>query len=343
MVQITLPDNSVREYPLPVTGADIAQSIGAGLAKAAIAIKVNGVQRDLSYPIAEDSKIAILTTKDEEGLEIMRHTLTAQVLAKAVKLLWPDAKLAIGPTIDNGFYYDVELDSHQISTDDLPKIEAKMKEILATEAPVTREMWIRDEAIRMFESRGEKYKAEIIRGAKEDDTTEKGKVSLYRQGSGDDAFIDLCRGPHVTSLTKIPAAAFKLTKVSGAYWRGDAKNKMLQRIYGTAFADEKKLKAYLTMMEEAEKRDHRKIGREMGLFHLQEEAVGQVFWHAKGWTLYRILENFIRDNLRRSGYQEVKTPILVDRVLWEKSGHWEKFRENMFTSESEEKVLAVKP
>lgn len=344
MIKITLPDNSIREYNEGVTGLDIATSIGAGLAKAAIAIKVDGEQRDLSRPIEKDSKIAILTTKDEEGLEIMRHTLTAQVLAKAVKLLWPDAKLAIGPTIDNGFYYDVELDSHAISVDDLPKIEAKMKEILATEAPVTREMWVRDEAIKMFESRGEKYKAEIIRGAKEDDTSEKGKVSLYRQGAGDDAFIDLCRGPHCVSLTKIPTAAFKLTKVSGAYWRGDAKNKMLQRIYGTAFADEKKLKAYLTMLEEADKRDHRKLGKEMDLFHIQEEAVGQIFWHDKGWTIYRTLENFIRTKIRDGGYQEVKTPILVDRTLWEKSGHWEKFGENMFTSESDEdRVLAIKP
>lgn len=344
MITITLPDNSTRQYENGVTGLDIATSIGAGLAKAAIAIKVDGEQRDLSRPIEKDAKIAILTTKDEEGLEIMRHTLTAQVLAKAVKLLWPDAKLAIGPTIDNGFYYDVELDSHAISIDDLPKIEAKMKEILASEAPVTREMWVRDEAIKMFEGRGEPYKAEIIRGAKEDDTSEKGKVSLYRQGAGDDAFIDLCRGPHCVSLTKIPGAAFKLTKVSGAYWRGDAKNKMLQRIYGTAFADEKKLKAYLTMLEEADKRDHRKIGKEMDLFHIQEEAVGQIFWHDKGWTIYRTLENFIRAKIRDGGYQEVKTPILVDRTLWEKSGHWEKFGENMFTSNSDEdRVLAIKP
>ena len=305
-------------------------------------MKVDGQQRDLSYSIASDARLEILTSKNDEGLDIMRHTLTAQVLAKAVKELWPDAKLAIGPTIENGFYYDVELDSHAISVDDLPKIETKMREILATAQPVTREMWAREEAIKMFESRGEKYKAEIIRGAKEDDTTEKGKVSLYRQGEGQDAFIDLCRGPHCTSLSKI-SSAFKLTKVAGAYWRGDSNNKQLQRIYGVAFADEKQLKAYLTMIEEAEKRDHRKIGKEMGLFHIQEEAVGQVFWHDKGWTIYRTLENYIRRKLQRDGYIEVKTPILVDRVLWEKSGHWEKFGENMFTSESEEKSLAIKP
>ena len=342
MVKITLPDNSIREFPAAVTGAEVAASIGAGLAKAAIAMKVDGQQRDLSYSIASDARLEILTSKNDEGLDIMRHTLTAQVLAKAVKELWPDAKLAIGPTIENGFYYDVELDSHAISVDDLPKIETKMREILATAQPVTREMWAREEAIKMFESRGEKYKAEIIRGAKEDDTTEKGKVSLYRQGEGQDAFIDLCRGPHCTSLSKI-SSAFKLTKVAGAYWRGDSNNKQLQRIYGVAFADEKQLKAYLTMIEEAEKRDHRKIGKEMGLFHIQEEAVGQVFWHDKGWTIYRTLENYIRRKLQRDGYIEVKTPILVDRVLWEKSGHWEKFGENMFTSESEEKSLAIKP
>lgn len=342
MLKITLPDNSIREFASAVTGADVAASIGAGLAKAAIAMKVNGTQRDLSHLIDSDARLEILTSKNEEGLEIMRHTLTAQVLAKAVKEIWPDAKLAIGPTIENGFYYDVELDSHAISIDDLPKIEAKMREILATAASVTREMWVCEDAIKLFESRGEKYKAEIIRTAKEDDTTERGKVSLYRQGEGDNAFMDLCRGPHCTSLAKI-SPAFKLTKVAGAYWRGDSNNKQLQRIYGVAFAEEKQLKQYLTMLEEAEKRDHRKLGKEMNLFHIQEEAVGQIFWHDKGWTIYRTLENYIRGKLQRENYIEVKTPILVDRILWEKSGHWEKFRENMFTSESEEKSLAIKP
>jgi len=276
-------------------------------------------------------------------LEIMRHTTTAQVLALAIKELWPDAKLAIGPTIEDGFYYDVALESHQISTDDLPKIEQKMQEILGRKLPVQREMWDRDKAIAMFKTRGEEYKAEIIEGAAEDDTTERGKISLYRQGEGDDAFIDLCRGPHAPSLEKI-SPAFKLTKVSGAYWRGDSSREMLQRVYGTSWPDKKELKAYLTRLEEAEKRDHRKLGKEMDLFHLQEEAPGAAFWHDKGWTLYRQLQEFIRSKLKEHGYQEVNTPILVSRNLWEQSGHWEKFRENMFTSESdEERTLAVKP
>lgn len=340
-ITITLPDGSKREFQSGVTGADIAADIGPGLAKAAVAMKVNGEQRDLYLPIEADADIAILTAKDEEGLEIMRHTITAQVLARAVKELWPNTKLAIGPTIDNGFYYDVESD-HTITPEDLDKIDAKMREIMGRGLSVTREMWDRDDAIKMFKSRGEDYKADIIESAAEDDTTEKGKVSLYRQGEGDDAFIDLCRGPHVPSITQL-SDAFKLTKLSGAYWRGDSNNKQLQRIYGTAWPDKKALNNYLTMIEEAEKRDHRRLGKQLGLFHLQEEAVGQVFWHDKGWTVYRILENFIREKLRVNGYQEVRTPILADRVLWEKSGHWEKFRENMFISESEDRHLAVKP
>lgn len=336
-----MPDGSKREYPAGTTGEQVALSIGAGLAKAAIAMKINGAQRDLYLPIEHDSQFQILTLKDEEGLDIMRHTTTAQLLAKAVKELWPQAKLAIGPTIEHGFYYDIDLDT-TLTPDDLPKIEAKMREILARKETVKREMWARADAIKMFKSRGEAYKAELIEGAAEHDTTEKGKVSLYRQGSGDDAFIDLCRGPHCSDFTKI-SPAFKLTRISGAYWRGDAKNKQLQRIYGLSFPTEKELKAHLTMLEEAEKRDHRRLGRELDLFHIQEEAVGQVFWHDKGWTLYRALENYIRGKLQHADYIEVKTPILVDRVLWEKSGHWEKFRENMFISESEEKHLAIKP
>lgn len=341
-ITITLPDGSTRNFTAPVTGFDIAGDIGAGLLKAAIAMKVDGVQRDLSHEITQDASIAILTTKDEEGLEIMRHTTTAQVLARAVKELWPDAKLAIGPTIDNGFYYDVALGSHQISTEDFPKIEAKMQEILKQGLAVQREMWDRDAAIALFESRGESYKAELIRNAAEDDTTEKGKISLYRQGEGDNAFIDLCRGPHAPHFSKI-STAFTLTKVSGAYWRGDSQNEQLQRIYGTSWPDKKQLADYLHQLEEAEKRDHRKLGREMDLFHMQEEAVGQVFWHDKGWRLYRTLEQYIRDKIRKNGYKEVKTPILVDRVLWEKSGHWDKFRENMFIAEAEERTLAIKP
>ncbi len=340
-VNITLPDGSVRAYDAPVTGFEVAESIGAGLAKAALAMKVNGVQRDLSELISKDSKLAILTIKDEEGLEIMRHTTTAQVLARAIKMLWPTAELAIGPTIDHGFYYDIDL-AYKIAPEDLPKIEAKMREIIASGATIKREMWARDEAIAMFELRGESYKADLICRAAEDDTTEAGKISLYRQGAGDDAFIDLCRGPHVPHLKHI-STAFKLTKLAGAYWRGDSNNQMLQRIYGISFASQKELDAHLHMLEEAEKRDHRKLGRQLDLFHMQEEAIGQVFWHDKGWTLYRTIEEYIRRKIKRDGYIEVKTPILVDRTLWEKSGHWEKFRENMFTVKDEERDLAIKP
>ncbi len=340
-ITLTLPDGSTRTYPAGTTGEQVAASIGAGLAKAAVAMKVNGIQRDLYLPLTEDASLSILTAKDAEGLDIMRHTITAQALARAVKLLYPSAKLAIGPTIEHGFYYDVELEQ-PLTPEDLPKLEEKMRELLKQPSSVTREMWDRAEAIALFERRGESYKAELIRLAPEDDTTERGKISLYRQGSGEDAFIDLCRGPHVPNFAKI-TAAFTLTRISGAYWRGDSKNKMLQRIYGIAFATEKELKAHLTMLEEAEKRDHRRLGRELDLFHIQEEATGQVFWHDKGWTLYRALENYIRTQLRANHYIEVKTPILVDRVLWEKSGHWEKFQEHMFTSVSEEKTLAIKP
>ena len=340
-ITLTLPDGSARQYAAGVTGEEVAASIGAGLAKAALAVKVDGVERDLTTPLMQDAQFQILTAKDAAGLDIMRHTITAQLLARAVKELYPSAKLAIGPTIEHGFYYDVELET-PLTPDDLPKIEAKMREILARGQGVTREMWARNEAIALFESRGEPYKAELIRGAAEDDTTERGKISLYRQGEGADAFIDLCRGPHVPHFSKI-TGAFKLTRMSGAYWRGDAKNKMLQRIYGLAFASEKELKAHLTMLEEAEKRDHRRLGRELNLFHLQEEAVGQVFWHDKGWTLYSELMHFIRRRLRANNYIEVRTPILADRVLWEKSGHWEKFHEHMFISESEHKTLCVKP
>jgi threonyl-tRNA synthetase len=342
-ITLTLPDGSARQYPAGTTGEEVAASIGAGLAKAAVGMKVNGHARDLYLPINENAQFSILTAKDEEGLDIIRHTTTAQLLARAVKELHPTAKLAIGPTIEHGFYYDIELDT-PLTPDDLPVIEAKMKEIHARGQNVKREMWDRAKAIAMFKSRGETYKAEIIETAPDIDgpNTEKGKVSLYRQGEGEDAFIDLCFGPHVPNFAKIPVA-FKLTKFSGAYWRGDAKNKQLQRIYGVGFATEKELKAYLTMVEEAEKRDHRKLGKELDLFHLQEEAVGQVFWHSKGWTIFRSLENFIRGKLEKRGYIEVKTPILADRVLWEKSGHWEKFHENMFISESENKTLCVKP
>lgn len=327
-VHITLPDGSIRTYDAPVTGFAIAESIGAGLAKAAIAMKVDGKQRDLSELLSSDAAVAMLTTKDAEGLEIMRHTTTAQVLALAIKELWPSAKLAIGPTIENGFYYDIDLDV-KITPEDLPNIEKRMREIIARALPVQREMWARDAAIEMFEARGESYKAELIRNAPEDDTTEQGKISLYRQGEGEDAFIDLCRGPHAPSLSKV-SGAFSLTKIAGAYWRGDSKNKMLQRIYGVSFANDKELKAYQHMMEEAEKRDHRKLGRQLELFHLQEEAQGSVFWHPHGFTIYHLLEEYIREKIQADGYVEVKTPQLMHSKFWEASGHWSKFRENMF-------------
>jgi len=342
MITITLPDGSTREFPAAVTGAEIAASIGAGLAKAALAMKVDGMQRDLYLPVDRDARIEILTPKQPEGLDILRHTTTAQVLARAMKELYPGSKLAIGPTVDDGFYYDVET-PNPISSEELAKIEARMREIMAEDRTVTREMWDRSAAIALFESRGEPYKAEIIRSAPDDDTTEKGKISLYRQGSGEAAFIDLCRGPHVPHFRHL-SPHFKLMRVAGAYWRGDSRNKQLTRIYGVQFAGEKELKNYLTMLEEAEKRDHRKIGRELGLFHIEEHSPGMIFWHDKGWTLYRTLEQFVRSKLQTRGYIEVKTPTLVDRSLWEASGHWEKFRENMFIAPSDEdKVLAVKP
>jgi threonyl-tRNA synthetase len=341
MPKITLPDGSIKNFEMSVSAQQVAESIGAGLAKAAIAAKVDGVQTDIYSLISQDSKLEILTLKNPEGLDVMRHTLTAQVLARALKEMFPDVKLAIGPTIENGFYYDIST-PHKISFDDLPKIEKRMHEILAEGNSVTRQMVSKAEAIELFKQRNEPFKIDIIENAKDDDTTEAGKISIYWQGE-DKRFLDLCRGPHVQNFSKIPLA-FKLTKVSGAYWRGDANNEQLQRVYGVAFADKKQLDAYLLMVEEAEKRDHRKIGRELKLFHIQEEAVGQVFWHPAGWTLYQTLQNYISKKQQDNGYVQVKTPILVDRKLWEASGHWEKFRENMFTSESDEdRILAIKP
>jgi len=340
MPKITLPDGAVKSYDAPVTALKIAEDISPNLAKASIAAKINGAQKDIYTEITEDSKLQLLTLKDEEGLDVMRHTLTAQVLAKALKELFNGTILAIGPTVENGFYYDVAC-SHKISTDDFAKIEAKMLEIINTKANIQRKHIDKKEAIEIFKNKGEKFKVDIIENAKDDDLPEAGKISLYfHEGS---EFVDLCRGPHLRNLSQIPAQGFKLTKVSGAYWRGDAKNEQLQRIYGVAFADKKALDAYLHMMEEAEKRDHRKLGKELGLFHLQEEAVGQVFWHPKGWTIYQTLQNYIGKKIRENGYVEVKTPILVDRKLWEDSGHWSKYREAMFTSESEDKILAIKP
>jgi threonyl-tRNA synthetase len=329
-ITITLPDGQPRQYPQGTTGMQVAESIGAGLAKAALAIKVNGEAIDLSREIAEDAAIEIITGKSDEGLEVIRHD-TAHILAEAVKELYPEVQVTIGPSIENGFYYDFAR-KEPFSTDDLAKIEKRMQEIVKRNEPLIRKVMPRDEAVTFFKEKGEHYKAEIIASIPSNED-----ISLYQQGE----FIDLCRGPHAPS-TGAPKA-FKLMKVAGAYWRGDSNNEMLQRIYGTAWATEKELKAYLHRLEEAEKRDHRKLGKEMDLFHIQEEAVGQVFWHDKGWTIYRTLETYIRNQLRKSGYQEVRTPILVDRSLWEKSGHWEKFRENMFISESEDKPLAIKP
>ncbi len=303
MVKITLPDGSVKSFDSAVSAFQVAESIGPGLAKAAIAAKVDGVQTDIYVPITKDAKLEILTLKNPEGLDVMRHTLTAQVMARAIKELFPDVKLAIGPTIENGFYYDIA-SPHKISFDDLPKIEKRMQEIIAESNDITREMLPKADAIKIFKDRGEPFKIDIIENAKEDDTSEKGKISIYWQGK-DKKFVDLCRGPHLQNLNKIPLA-FKLTKVSGAYWRGDANNEQLQRIYGVAFADKKQLDAYLHMVDEAEKRDHRKIGKELKLFHIQEEAVGQVFWHPNGWTFYQTLQNYISRKQHEHGYVEVK-------------------------------------
>ena len=331
-VAVTLPDGSVRDYDAPVTGLQIAESIGKRLAKDALAVKIDGTLRDLTTSITTDAAVEIVTRDHADVLGLIRHD-AAHVMAEAVQELYPGTQVTIGPAIENGFYYDFAR-PEPFTPDDLEKIEAKMREIVSRDARFVREVWDRDEAIRFFEDKGEKYKAELIR-----DLPGTEDISVYRQGD----WLDLCRGPHMPSTGKI-GQGFKLMKVAGAYWRGDHRNAMLQRIYGTAWRDEKELKAYLHQLEEAEKRDHRRLGREMDLFHLQEEAVGAVFWHDKGYTLWRTLENYIRARLQRTGYLEVKTPQLIDRALWVASGHWEKFREDMFTTNSdEEKVLALKP
>ena len=331
MVAITLPDGSERKFDAPVTGAELAADIGPGLAKAALAVRVDGVMKDLSGVIEADAEVSIVTAKDEDALELLRHDC-AHVMAEAVKELYPETQVTIGPNIENGFFYDFARETPFVP-EDLEKIEARMHEIVKRDEEITREVWNRDKAIKFFKDKGEQYKAEIIEGIPGDE-----EVSLYRQGD----FIDLCRGPHLPSTGKL-GKAFKLTKLAGAYWRGDSKNEMLQRIYGTCWADPKQLKAYLHMVEEAEKRDHRRLGREMGLFHLQDVAAGSVFWHPKGWTLYRTLKNYMRQRLEAAGYIEVNTPQLVNRILWEASGHWEKFREHMFTTDVEDDVLALKP
>lgn len=330
-ITITLPDRSARSFDGPVTGAGIAADIGPGLAKAAIAVRVDGDLWDLSRDIKADANVSIVTLKDDEALELLRHD-AAHVMAEAVKELYPDVQVTIGPAIEDGFFYDFSR-SEPFAPEDLEKIEARMRAIVDRNEEITREVWDRDEAIEFFSSQGENYKAEIIQDLPDSET-----ITMYRQGG----FADLCRGPHLPS-TKALGTSFKLMKLAGAYWRGDHRNEMLQRIYGTAWRNDKELRAYLTRLEEAEKRDHRRLGKEMDLFHFQEEAAGMAFWHPKGWTLYLLLETYMRARLDRAGYVEVKTPQLVDRTLWEKSGHWEKFREHMYTTEFEDRVFALKP
>jgi threonyl-tRNA synthetase len=330
MPDITLPDGSTRSFENPVSGLEIAASIGPGLAKAALVVSVDGELWDLSRLIETDAAISIVTAKDAAGLEVLRHD-SAHLMAEAVKELYPDAQVTIGPAIENGFYYDFAR-AEAFTPEDLVAIEVRMAEIVERDEEIVREVWPRDKAVEFFKNAGENYKAEIIAGIPEGED-----VSLYRQGD----FIDLCRGPHLPSTGRV--GAFKLTKIAGAYWRGNSDNEMLQRIYGTAWATEKDLNAYLHRLEEAEKRDHRRIGREMNLFHLQQEAMGMVFWHPHGWRLYRTLQTYMRQRLDDAGYVEVKTPELIDRSLWEASGHWEKFREHMFTTEAEERILALKP
>jgi len=345
-ISISLPDGSARPYAAGTTGMQIAQSIGAGLAKAAVAIRVDGVDWDLSRPIEVDAQVAIIRRQDPEGLELIRHDC-AHVLAEAVQELFPGTQVTIGPNIENGFYYDFAR-NEPFTTDDLPAIEKKMKEIIDRGAALTREVWERDDAIKYFKDKGEYFKAELIA-----DLPGSEPITIYKQGE----WLDLCRGPHMPT-TKHVGHAFKLTKVAGAYWRGDSNKAQLTRIYGTAWRDDKELKAYLSMLEEAEKRDHRKIGREMGLFHFQEEAQGSVFWHPHGFTIYNQLESYVRRRIQDDGYVEVKTPQLIDNKLWEASGHWGKFRENMFVVPDEtpstaedapifsgkfEKLLAIKP
>jgi threonyl-tRNA synthetase len=336
MPAITLPDGSIRQFDGAVTGTTIAAAIGPGLAKAALAMEVDGKLRDLSASITEDAKLRFITRRDPEALEMIRHDC-AHVLAEAVQALYPGTQVTIGPSIENGFYYDFAR-NEPFKPEDFAAIEAKMREIIARNDAFMREEWDREDAIRFFTDKGERYKAELIQ-----DLPKTEIISIYKQG----AWTDLCRGPHMRGTGDI-GTAFKLMKVAGAYWRGDHRNAMLSRIYGTVWRDQKELDAYLLQLEEAEKRDHRKIGKEMGLFHLQDEAVGSVFWHPKGWRLYRTVEAYMRRRLDIADYQEVKTPQLVDRKLWEASGHWEKFRENMFVARVEDedekdRVLALKP
>jgi threonyl-tRNA synthetase len=342
-IEITFPDGNKKSFDAPVTGLAIAQGISPGLAKKAAVIEVNGELWDLTRPIDRDASVSIITRDKPQALEVIRHD-AAHVLAQAVQELFPGTQITFGPSTEVGFYYDFAREV-PFTESDLEKIEQKMREIVKRDLPITREVWAHEAAVKHFEQAGEKFKAEWIRDGIAPDE----ELSIYRQG---DSWLDMCLGPHLPSTGKL-GTAFKLTKVSGAYWRGDANNAQLQRIYGVAFATDDELKAYLRMVEEAEKRDHRKLGKQLGLFHIQDEAVGQVFWHAKGWTLYRTLENYVRRELEDAGYEEVKTPLLVDRKLWEASGHWENYRKNMFIAEVDEgegaeglpqkTVLAVKP
>jgi threonyl-tRNA synthetase len=330
MPTVRLPDGATREFPGPVTVAEIAAAIGPGLAKAALAGKVDGRLVDVSFPVTADADVAIVTGRDAEGVEIIRHS-TAHLLAYAVKELFPDAQVTIGPVIEHGFYYDFAY-KRPFTPDDLVVIEKRMAELASRNLPVTREVWARDDAVSFFESIGEKYKAELIGAIPAGE-----QVSLYREGD----FIDLCRGPHVPSTGHLKV--FKLMKLAGAYWRGDSRNEMLQRIYGTAWATKADQDAHLHMLEEAEKRDHRKLGRQLDLFHVQEEAPGMVFWHPNGWTVWQQVEQYMRRTLSMNGYREVRTPQVMDRALWERSGHWENYREHMFTTASENRDYAVKP
>jgi len=331
MPVITLPDGSQRTYDHPVTVAEVAADIGAGLARAALAGKLDGELVDLSRTIDRDAELAIVTARDEEALELIRHD-AAHVMAQAVQELYPGTQVTIGPAIEDGFYYDFAREE-PFTPEDLQKIEDRMREIVGRDLPIVREVWDREEAKKVFSEIGEHYKVEII-----DAIPEGEEISVYRQGD----WFDVCRGPHLPSTGKLPKA-FKLMKLAGAYWRGDANNAMLQRIYGTAWRDKKELKAYLRRLEEAEKRDHRRIGRQLDLFHTQEEAPGMVFWHDKGWRIYLTIENYVREKLRAHGYQEVHTPQVIDRSLWEKSGHWDKFGDMIFTTHSENRDYAIKP
>lgn len=332
MPKITLPDGSVRDYDAVTRGAEIAASIGQGLAKSAVAIRVNDELWDLTRDIDNDASIEIVTRDSEDGTELLRHD-AAHVLAEAVKELWPDTQVTIGPAIENGFYYDFAR-SEPFTEEDLATIEKRMAEIVDRDEPIVREVWDRDDAVAFFRDLGEDYKAEIIESIPSGET-----LTLYRQGD----FIDLCRGPHLPSTGKL-GKAFKLTRVSGAYWRGDSNNEMLQRVYGTAWPNDKQLRQYLRMLEEAEKRDHRRLGRIMDLFHFQEESPGAVFWHPKGWSLFQNLIGFMRSQQNAAGYQEINTPEVVDRSLWEASGHWDAFGDNMFTTETKDgRLYAIKP